>query len=60
MKRQNDNEKTYNYCECCGKPVESVNYDGYSFCKECAIRLLKEIYGEEYKDQDTVFGHCPC
>lgn len=42
-------EQTYNYCDCCGKPVNPADHDCYAFCKECANRLLKNIYGIEVK-----------
>ena len=44
MKKQND-KQTYNYCDCCGKPVNPADHDCYAFCKECASRLLSKIYG---------------
>ena len=50
-------EQTYNYCDCCGKPVNSADHDCYAFCKECASRLLSKIYGvsESAKSNQTLF-----
>ena len=49
VKRGNNMEKTYTYCERCGKPVEPKNNNHYDICGNCAAILLKKIFNEEKK-----------
>lgn len=45
-------EKVYEYCNRCGKPIDTEHKSTESdnaleFCSACAAELLKKIYGKE-------------